>query len=121
MHLKSYQNTNTFTTSELPPLLSHSPIVLMSSSSSLLTDPKPAFLHNDYILDPDLWLCLNKFKYHLRSLSEPQIDWKDFPVTHDDQSNMNAVYNLIEIRRAQELTSANTENLLNSILLGLIA
>ena len=92
----------------------------MSTSSSPPTDPERPYIHIDHILEPALWLRLTKFKYFLHSLPDAMIDWKDFPVTHDNQANMNSIYNLIEIQRAQELVSLDTKNLLNSILLGLI-
>ena len=104
-------------TSILP---SYSSFVLMSTSSSPLTNSNQPYIHTDHTLDCEPWLCLQKFKYYLRNLPEYKLHWRDFSVTSEDEANINAAFSLIDIRCSQELTAADMENLLNSLLLGLI-
>ena len=92
----------------------------MSTSSSPPTNSNQPYIHTDHALNQEPWLCLQKFKYHLRNFLNAQLKWGNFSVTHKDQPNLNSVFNLINIRWAQEHVSTETENLLNGILLGLI-
>ena len=92
----------------------------MSTSSSPPTNPNQPYIHADHTLSREPWLHLQKFKYYLQNLPEYQLHWRDFPVMSEDESNINAIFSLIDIQRSQELTTADTENLLNSVLLELI-
>ena len=92
----------------------------MSTPSSPPTNPNQPYIHTDHTLNREPWLHLQKFKYYLQNLPKYELHWRDFPVTSEDEANINAAFSLIDIRHSQELTAADTENLLNSLLLGLI-
>ena len=92
----------------------------MSISSSPPMNPDQPYIHTDYCLNWESWLRLQKLKYHLWNTPNKQLSWGNFPMSHNDQSNINGTYSLINIRQAQEHVSAQMENILNSLLLGLI-
>lgn len=83
-------------------------------------NPHEPYIHTHHIPDQEPWLHLQKFKYHLQNLPNTQLNWGNFSIIHEDQSNLNGMFNLINIRHIQEHVSAEMENLLNSILLRLI-
>ena len=92
---------------------------------SLLLLLKPMNPYLPYVianhrLDHKPWLCLQKFKHFLCNTPDNQSLWGDFPSTHDDQFNLNSTYALIDIKCNIELVSTQTENPLNSLLLGLM-